>query len=185
MTFTTIRAAVAFTACLLAAPAVLAQAAPPADGPGFGGPDMPCCDERGPGPDAGMPPGGPGFLHGLDLSETQQDRVFAILHAQVPQRRELEKAERRAHDALHALAGTELDQARAAGVAQAFGQAIADQELLQLRTDAQLMAVLTPAQRAQLEQRRERREGRGQPDGKRAGKDAGKAAGRAALKDGK
>ncbi|WP_312519181.1 Spy/CpxP family protein refolding chaperone [Massilia sp.] len=139
MTLHPIRTAVAaaFAACLLAAPAIHAQPMPPggalpADaGPGFG-------------------PGAP-FLRGLDLSEAQQDRVFAILHEQAPKRRELDKAERKAHDALHALAGgTEFDAAAATPHAQAFGRAIAEQELLKLRTDAQLMAVLTPEQRAQL-----------------------------------
>lgn len=187
----TMGAAVALSACLLAAPAALAQQAPPGDGPGFDGPDMPHVDDRGPGPGFGMPPGGPGgvpFLRGLDLSEAQDDRVFAILHAEVPQRRELEKAERRAHDALHALGGGDkLDEARAASAAQALGQAIAGQELLQLRTDAQLMALLTPQQRAQLEQRRkgrEQREGRARPDGQRGDKGGDKGGDKSGNKGG-
>jgi len=139
MTLHSIRNAVAaaFAACLLAAPAIHAQPMPP------GG--APLADAG-----TGFGPGAP-FLRGLDLSEAQQDRVFAILHEQAPKRRELEKAERKAHDALHALAGgTGFDAAAAGAHAQAFGRAIAEQELLQLRTDAQLMAVLTPEQRAQL-----------------------------------
>lgn len=150
MTLQAIRAAAlisTFSSCLLAAPAVLAQPTPPGfddDGPAF--------QERG--------RGGPPFLRGVDLSEAQQDRVFAILHEQVPARRELEKAEHKAHDALHALSGgVEFDAAAADTQAQALGQAIAGQELLRLRTDAKLMAVLTPEQRAGLRQPR---------DGKRA-----------------
>ena len=34
------------------------------------------------------------FLHGIDLSEAQQDRLFAILHAQAPQQRAQLQAER-------------------------------------------------------------------------------------------
>jgi len=140
MTLYPIRGAVAaavsatLAACLLAVPAVQAQPMPP------GGPEA---FERGP----GVAP----FLRDLDLSEAQQDRVFAILHEQVPKRRDLEKAERKAHDALHAIAdGAQLDGAAARNRAQAMGQAIAARELLHLRTDAQLMAVLTPEQRAEL-----------------------------------
>jgi Spy/CpxP family protein refolding chaperone len=150
-------AAVAILAACLLAPAVQAQPMPP------GGPDA---FERGP----GVAP----FLRDLDLSEAQQDRVFAILHVQAPKRRDLEKAERKAHDALHAMAsGAQLDGAAARTQAQALGQAIAAQELLHLRTEAQLMAVLTAEQRTQLREgpdsrppraggkdRRERREDR-------------------------
>jgi len=132
MTLQPIRAALAsaFTACLLSATAIHAQP---------------------------MPPGGAGVprsLRGLDLSEAQQDRVFAILHAQAPRQRELEKSERKAHDALHAFRErAEFDQNAAKSQAQAYATAIAEQELLHLRTDAQLMALLTPEQRAQLRER--------------------------------
>ena len=159
----TLRAAALLSTCLLAAPAVLAQAAPPAEGPGAGpgfeqadGPS----DPGGPFPPFGPGPhAGPPFLRGLDLSEAQQDRVFAILHAQAPRRRELDKAERKAGQALDELArAPQLDEARAAASAQALGQAIADQEVLRLQTDARIKAVLTPGQRTQLE--RPRGEGR-------------------------
>lgn len=152
MTLHPIRGAVAaiLAACLLA-PAVQAQPMPPGGPESFG---------RGPGPDLG--PGAAPFLRGLDLSEAQQDRVFAILHEQAPKRRELEKAERKAHDALHEMTDrAQLDGAAARTQAQALGQAIAAQELLHLRTEAQLMAVLTPEQRAQLREGAEGRPPRG------------------------
>jgi len=146
MTLYPIRGAVAaiLAACLLA-PAVQAQPMPPGGPESFG---------RGP----GVAP----FLRDLDLSEAQQDRVFAILHEQAPKRRELEKAERKAHDALHAMSDSaQLDGAAARAQAQALGQAIAAQELLHLRTEAQLMALLTPEQRAQLREGAEGRPPRG------------------------
>lgn len=152
---TTLRAACAFAACLLAAPAVLAQPVPPG-GPGFEGPgfEQPDGHDDGPrGPGGPMERGVPPFLRGLDLSEAQQDRVFAILHAEVPKQRELEKAERKAAEALRELGrAPALDQAKAAASAQSLGQAIADQEMLRLQTGAELKAVLTPQQRAQLDQ---------------------------------
>lgn len=171
---TMLRAAALLSTCLLAAPAVLAQAMPPAEdhdaGPGVEQADGPFE------PRDAFPPFGPGlhagppFLRGLDLSEAQQDRVFAILHAQAPKRRELEKAERKAGQALGELArAPQLDEARASASAQALGQAIADQELLRLRTDAQIKAVLTPEQRARLDRPRgEGRKGRADKNGARA-----------------
>jgi Spy/CpxP family protein refolding chaperone len=159
-TLHSLRAAAAFAACLLAAPAVLAQSMPPEPGPGDGGPGWHQHEER----------GAPRFLRGLDLSEAQHDRVFAILHAQAPKRREFEKAERQAGQALRELSrAPELDAARAAASTQALGQAIAGRELLRLQTGAQLMAVLSPQQRERLEQAKE-----GRRDGHREGRREGR-----------
>lgn len=118
-------------------------------------------------PDAGPGPGerrGPGgypprhghglpFLRGIELNEAQQDRLFAILHAEAPQLREQDKREHKAHEALRAMfeAG-DFDEARAALHTKALGQAIAARELLRVRTAGQAMALLTPEQRAQLKQ---------------------------------
>ncbi|WP_296945708.1 Spy/CpxP family protein refolding chaperone [uncultured Massilia sp.] len=120
----------------------------PYGGPGaFGGPGW-----DGPGP--GMPFG---HLHGLALSEAQQDKLFAILHAQAPQRRDQQKAVRKAADGLRELGRAErFDEARAAALSRDLGQAVAAEALLRARTEAQVLAVLTPEQRAALRQRRER-----------------------------
>ncbi|MES2298535.1 MAG: periplasmic heavy metal sensor [Pseudomonadota bacterium] len=115
------------------------------DMPPQGPPPM---DHSGPG---GHGPGMPS-LHGLDLSEAQQDKVFAIMHAQQPQRRELEKSAHKAHEALHALAGSgQFDEAKAAALAQAAGQAMAALALQQARMEAQIAALLTPEQRKKAE----------------------------------
>lgn len=124
------RLAAAGAACLIAGTAALAQPMPP-DGP----------DRHGL---AGHP-----RLAGLELSEAQQDRVFAILHEGAPRRREIDKAERKAR-------APEFDQGKAAQHAQALGQAIADEAMLRLRQDTRIMAVLTPEQRARLERRQDR-----------------------------
>ena len=108
-------------------------------GPGAPGPDMPF-----------------GRMHGLKLSEAQQDKLFAIMHAQVPQRREHEKAIRKAHEALRELGHADkFDDAKAAALSRDLGQAVAAEALLQARTEAQALAVLTPEQREQLRQRRQ------------------------------
>jgi protein CpxP len=123
----------------------------PDAGPGPG-------ERRGPGghaPRHGM--GGPGlpFLRGLDLSEAQEDRLFAILHAQAPQLREQDKIEDKAHEALRAMLDAgDYNEARAAAHTKALGQAIAARELLRVRTAGQVMALLTPEQRARIKQER-------------------------------
>lgn len=108
------------------------------------------------GPDMYMP--GMRLPHGVVLSEAQQDRVFAILHAQAPQRREIEKKIRAAHEALRTLGESgQFDEAKASSQAQALGQATAAAALLRARTGAQLVAVLTPEQREQMRKSREAR----------------------------
>jgi Spy/CpxP family protein refolding chaperone len=132
----------------------------PGRGPGwhgFGG--------HGPGaPGAEMPFG---RMRHLKLSEAQQDKLFAIRHAQAPQRREHEKAIRKARESLRELGHADrFDDAKASAAARDLGQAVAAQALLQARTEAQTLAVLTPEQREQLRQRRIRgRDGAGSPDG--------------------
>ncbi|WP_159696819.1 Spy/CpxP family protein refolding chaperone [Massilia sp. 9I] len=131
MTFTSLRAAALLAAACLAGAPAFAQDGPPP-----------------PGLDRG--PGGPGphFLRGVDLSEAQQDRLFAIMHEAAPKRREIDKARRKAHEALReAAASASFDDAKAAAAAQALGQAVAADELLRVRTEAQAMALLTPQQR--------------------------------------
>jgi Spy/CpxP family protein refolding chaperone len=98
---------------------------------------------------------GRGPFGGLQLSEAQQDKLFAIEHAAAPQRRQLEKAVRRAHESLRALRdASQFDEARAGAAAREFGQAVAAKELLEARAHAQAIALLTPEQREQLRQRR-------------------------------
>ena len=150
-------AATAFASAALAAPAA---DAPPPGAPAAAdfdaGPDF----DRGPGPGPRGPGprmGGPGlpFLHGIALSEAQEDRLFAIMHAQAPQLREQEKAERKALEALDAMRESgRVDDAKAAAQAKALGQAIAAQELLRVRTAAQVMALLTQQQKEAMERQR-------------------------------
>lgn len=96
----------------------------------------------------------PPFLHGLNLTEAQQDQVFSILHSQVPYVREQDKALHKAREALHALASAaRYDDAKAAAQAQAAAQAMSNLELSRVRTEQKLLAVLSVEQRKQVEQR--------------------------------
>lgn len=105
---------------------------------------------------------GAGLLRGLNLSEAQRDRVFAILHAQAPQMRAQTRDAQKAREALQqvALAG-ELDEARLQELAQRAARASTDLALLRARTHNALFKELTPEQQAQLKARMESREQRG------------------------
>jgi Spy/CpxP family protein refolding chaperone len=144
MKFTSLSAAAALLAACLATPAFAADEpdAPPPMGRRGPGADH----ERGPDMPFGRLP-----LHRLNLTEAQQDKLFAIMHAQAPQRREQDKAIRKAHDALRELGRADkFDDARAGALSRDLGQAVAADALLQARTEAQIQAVLTPEQREQL-----------------------------------
>ncbi|MDZ5633433.1 Spy/CpxP family protein refolding chaperone [Janthinobacterium sp. GMG1] len=125
----------------------LAQQEPAADGP------PPRAME-------GPPPGLPPFLRGMDLSEAQQDKIFAATYAQAPLLREQEKIAFKAHEQLRALAGSSAyDDAKASALASTAAQAMAKISLQQARLEQQLLAVLTPEQRQQAQQRQDSRPG--------------------------
>ena len=132
-------------------------------GPGAPGPEMPFDGMPFDGPPfdgapfhgAPFGPGPLGHLRHLDLSEAQQDKLFAIMHAAAPQQRAQMKAERKAHEALRALGGSpRFDEARANAAARDLGQAIAAGAVLRARIESQVLALLTPAQREQMPSRR-------------------------------
>jgi protein CpxP len=98
----------------------------------------------------------PPMLRHLQLSEAQQDKVFAILHAQAPQARDIGKAIRKAHRGLHELVtGAGYDDAKAKALTDALGKAVADGALLHARTHRQIFDLLTPEQRQMLARHRE------------------------------
>jgi len=165
MKFTSLSAAAALLAACLTTPAF--AAGEPDAPPAAGQPGSDVDRDRGPGRHGfgGHGPGAPGLdmpfghvpLHRLKLTEAQQDKLFAIMHAQAPQRREQDKAIRKAHEALRELGRADkFDEAKAGALSRDLGQAVAAQALLQARTEAQILAVLTPEQREQLRQHRMR-----------------------------
>jgi len=136
------------------------EGAPPeGDRPPFGGPrgEMP----------GGRPGhvGAPGmpFLHGIELSDSQEDKIFQLMHSQEPYLREQQRTHEKAMRALHEMRNAEkFDDAAAAKLAQAAAQAQANLMLAHIRTHQKVLAVLTPEQRKQLDERMERRQ-RGGP----------------------
>jgi Spy/CpxP family protein refolding chaperone len=122
------------------------------DGDGPRGPGRPVPHR----PAFGMPGDVP-FLRGVELTEAQQDKVFTILHAQMPYLREQHKAREKAERALFDLHGAaKYDDAAAAKLAQASAQAMANITLQHLRTEQKVLAVLTPEQRKQVEEAKAR-----------------------------
>jgi protein CpxP len=116
---------------------------------GMPGPDRDDGPDHGPGHDHGMPPRGP------MLTEAQQDKLFALHHAAEPAQREREKAMRHAYEALREMAGSgKFDDAKAAALAQTIGQAAAADALDHAREQAQFLAILTPEQRAKMQEER-------------------------------
>jgi Spy/CpxP family protein refolding chaperone len=88
------------------------------------------------------------------LSEDQQDKVFAILHAAAPELREHMKAARKAREALGELShSTAFDSGKAEALAQTQAEAESQVALLRARTDHDIYLVLTPDQRAHIADR--------------------------------
>lgn len=146
----------------------LAQQGPASDGPPPGAMEGPPPGSGpGPGPGFGPGPGAPGlppFMHGVALSEAQQDKVFAATYAQAPLLREQQKIAFKAHEQLRALAASSAyDDAQASALAGTAAQAMATISLQQARLEQQLLAVLTPEQRKQAQQQREQRSGPRRP----------------------
>jgi protein CpxP len=101
----------------------------------------------------------PPFLHGVALTEDQRDKVFEIMHAQMPNLRAREKEIRRAHEGLIKLSlNTEFDDIKAKALANASAEAMSDVALMHARIDNKIFGLLTPEQRKQIEGSRAREE---------------------------
>lgn len=99
-----------------------------------------------------MPPMPP-FLIGLQLSDTQQDQTFEILHKLAPVLREQAKTLKKAEDeARHLILAERDDESAAPAIANSIGRGVAAMQLLRLRSERQIMALLTPEQRRQLKE---------------------------------
>ena len=128
---------------------------------GPGGPGPGSGPRFGPGPGAGPAregrgPGSP-LLHGVQLDEAQDDKVFAILHALEPQRREQARILRQSSDALRTLGGSgQYDESKASALAKAAGAAMAALALMDARADARILAVMRPEQRREADGARQR-----------------------------
>jgi len=93
----------------------------------------------------------PRYLHRLNLSEAQRDRVFDIMHAQAPVMRDAMKAFSQARNDLRTLAtAPDFDEARARSLTDALAAATGEMALNRIKTERQVFDVLTPEQRKQV-----------------------------------
>ena len=92
------------------------------------------------------------FLHGLNLTEEQQDKIFWVMHNQEPVMRNLMKASHKNREALHQLGlTTPLDEAKVKAVIDMDLKTISEITILHLRTEQQIIGLLTPEQRKKME----------------------------------
>jgi len=120
-----------------------------ADGPGFEG--------RG-GPRGEL---GGRMMRELDLSEAQRNQMFEIRHAAQPAAHDKMNALRKNRVALReAATAKEYDAGRVRALADEGAKLQADLAVMRIETQQKTLAVLTPEQRAKLEQLRGERRGR-------------------------
>lgn len=99
----------------------------------------------------GLPPAPP-FLHELNLTEAQQDKVFSILHNSAPALREQGKLAKKSAEALHEMVDSaNFDETKLKSLAESHAHAIAEMEVIRARSMHQILALLTPEQRKQAD----------------------------------
>ncbi len=93
--------------------------------------------------------GTPRHLKALNLTQDQQDKIFAIVHEQAPAKYTQHKQQRETLEALRTLAQADkFDDAKAQQLADQLGKLEKEKVLSRLKTEAKINAVLTPEQRA-------------------------------------
>ena len=116
------------------------------------------------------------LLHGVKLTDAQRDKMFAIHHAMEPQVYEKFKILRKSHEDLRGAAtSANYDEARVKAAIEAGARAKADLELMHVRAEHEVFAMLTPEQKAQVEQNKQNfmqhRMSMGERGGRRGGDD--------------
>ncbi|PPC87583.1 MAG: hypothetical protein CTY37_03255 [Methylotenera sp.] len=124
--------------------------------------------------------GGHGYKHGghsgkadmphhfkaLNLTQDQQDKVFAIMHEQAPAKYAQHKQQRETMEALHTLAQADtFDEAKAQQLTDQLGKLEKEKALSRIKTEAKINAILTPEQRQKAREfKSSHRGGRGMHD---------------------
>lgn len=116
---------------------------------------------------------GMGWLRGLNLTEQQRDKVFAVMHASAPALREQGKVLQQTRRELARLPlSADYDQAKARALAERHAQAMAQMAELRARNMNEIYRQLTPEQQKHVSERLARFEQRGERpmrDGARPG----------------
>ncbi len=106
---------------------------------------------------------GGAFLRGLDLTEAQRDKIFAVRHANAPAMREQGKIMHAARAELAKLAlSNDYDEARVKALTDRSAQAMSTMAQLRARSMNEVFRVLTPEQQAKVIERHARWEQRGE-----------------------
>jgi periplasmic protein CpxP/Spy len=104
-------------------------------------------------PDNKLSPGLPPYLRGLELSDGQEDQIFALMHEQIPALREQQKQRRHALDELEALTkASSFDEHKAQQLAEKLSEIEKQFVLSRARNDFRINGILTADQRKQLEE---------------------------------
>lgn len=94
----------------------------------------------------------PPYLDGLDLSDSQQDKIAEILKAQGSQLREKAESTRKAHDALRKLAfSSDYNDDKAQSFAEASARYQAELAVFHARLDHEVFTVLSSEQQQQAQ----------------------------------
>ncbi|MCP5267237.1 MAG: Spy/CpxP family protein refolding chaperone [Burkholderiaceae bacterium] len=102
--------------------------------------------------------GGRAMMRGLDLTEEQRDKLFALRHAQAPEMRAKMKEIRQSRRALRELTmSDQYDEAKAQALADQGAKAMGEVAMLRAKMGNAFYKVLTPAQREKLKQRMAKR----------------------------
>lgn len=106
----------------------------------------------------------------LDLTDAQKDQIFALRHAAMPALRDAMKTARASQQALRELAHSgQFDQTKAETLANQAATARAQASLTRAKLQADIVALLTPEQRAKAEALHAQRGERGHGHGPRGG----------------
>ena len=99
----------------------------------------------------GEPGPRPPFLRGIELTDSQSDAVFSILHERAPSLRSQFKALGQARRELRELTRSEgYDEAKARALGGRIAEGTAALALMRAQDEHRIWALLTPAQRQQV-----------------------------------
>ncbi|WP_181376127.1 Spy/CpxP family protein refolding chaperone [Novimethylophilus kurashikiensis] len=101
----------------------------------------------------------PPFLHGLDLTESQRDAVFDILHAQAPMLRDRMKALRKGEEALRGLTlSMSYDEDKVRELLEENSENLAELTKLRIQGEHRIYTLLTAEQRKLVAERKSKGE---------------------------
>ena len=154
----------ALGAAAITLPLAVMAFGPMGEGPG-NCPSMPHAGNPMAMPPLGMLPGVPPldmmppFMLGLKLTDEQHDKIFTLMHEQIPSVREKMKAAFKAIEELRHMAGEDgFNADKARKLAETNAQAISQVILMHAELDAKLRMLLTPEQRKQIDEARSKAE---------------------------